>query len=174
MSDLPGIGGVAGTFVGPNGKEYRYAPLTLRDEAELELEIRAALGDKLDVMAQVRSVLHMYQAPERAVLLEAAFKEELRLKRLGAIDLAAEFKVADVEAMVLRKQLKSHHPDITLDEVRGLSSDWAIRKLMSMLSEQFRAAMGNSAWLRLMEGMTRAEPNGTDRTETAGDLSSGA
>lgn len=169
MSDLPGIGGAGGEFVA-NDRTWRYTPLTIGDEAELESELRLLLADKLDVLGQLRPILKLYTPDQQRTLLAEALKEQMRLQRLGAVELAAEFRVADVEARILRLQLRQHQPEVTLDDVRKMQSTWAVKQLMRMLLDQFESAVpgGKAEWLRALATATAA-PEATTETAADGD-----
>ena len=138
MSDLPATIGTPVT-VEIAGKRWTFSPLTLDDEAAMEIELRLLLGEKLAVVDQVRSMCGGLDARDRVELLKWAVQEEFRLRRLGPIELAAEFRIPNVERIVLRHQLRRHHPDVTDAEVGRLTSDYAAKKLVALMVDQMRA-----------------------------------
>ena len=138
MSDLPATLGTPVT-VEIAGKRWTFAPLTLDDEAAMEIELRLLLAEKLAIVDQVRTMCSGLDARERMEMLKWAIHEEFRLRRLGPIELASEFRVPNVERIVLRHQLRRHHPDVTDEEVGRLTSDYAAKKLVALMVEQMRA-----------------------------------
>ncbi len=137
MSDLPATLGTPVT-VEIAGKRWTFAPLTLDDEAAMEVELRLLLSEKLTIVDQARSICSGLETRERIELLKWALQEELRLRRLGPIELANEFRVPNVERIVLRHQLRRHHPDVTDAEIGQLTSDYAAKKLVALMVEQMR------------------------------------
>lgn len=135
MSDLPAILGTS-TTVEIGGRRWTFSPLTLADEAELEVELRQKLDAKLRIVDQVRSIVDGLGAQERLALLTWAVQEEFRLRRLGPSDLAAEFRVPDVDRIVLRYQLRRHHPQVTDEEIGSITSDYSARKALALLAQQ--------------------------------------
>ena len=142
MSDLPTMLG-AGVTVEIAGERWTFSPLTLGDEAEIEVELRSILGDKLDVVAQVRTVMDGFGPAERVEMVRWALQEEMRLRRLGPIELAAEFRLPNVDRLVLRYQLRKHHPNVTDEQIGRLTSDFSARKALSLLVEQIREVLPN-------------------------------
>lgn len=139
MSDLPNSVGSAVT-IDIDGKPWTFTALTIGDEADLEGELRILLADQLDVVGQARSLLADFDGRDRETLLREALREQLRLQRLGFVQLAAEFPLADVEAMILRRQLRTHHPEVTIDAIKRMPSLTTMKKIAAMMAHQLRDA----------------------------------
>ena len=141
MSDLPALLGSGATFT-IDGTVYRWSPLTLGDEADMEQEIRAMVADRLDVIGMVLRTLPKEAAgDDRKVLLDRAFHEHCRLARMGASELAAEFQLPDVDAVVFRYHLRAHHPDLSVEDVKRIICTPGCPAIAAMLSEQARSVL---------------------------------
>lgn len=134
MSDLPAILGTS-TTVEIGGRRWTFSPLTIADEAELEVELRQRLDAKLRVVDQVRSILDGLRSDERIAMLQWAVAEEMRLRRLGPMELAQEFRLPEVDKIILRYQLRKNHPDVSEAEVGMLTSDHSARRAIAMLAK---------------------------------------
>lgn len=177
MSDLPAILGTS-TTVEIGGKRWTFSPLTIADEAELEVELRLRLGQKLCVVDQVRSILQGLSADERVAMLTWAVREEFRLRRMGPLDLAAEFRLPEVDRLVLRYQLRRHHQNVTDEEIGAITSDFSARKALAMLAQQLVDAVPKElgpalAALVAMTGRAKAELSGDPSSERSPSGSDG-
>lgn len=161
----------AGVTVEIAGQRWTFSPLTLGDEADLELELRALLGDKLDVVEQVRTVMDGFGPSERIEMVKWGLQEEMRLRRLGPIELAAEFRLPNVDRLVLRYQLRRHHPDVTDEQIGQLTSDFSARKALSMLVQQIREVLPKDLG-PVLAALVAA--TGLAKREDAGPTSSGS
>lgn len=158
MSALPALLGSGASFT-VEGRTYHYAPLTLGDEADMEQELRAMLGDRLSVVESVHRATAELPAEERKPLLEQAVREHLRLMRMNALELAQEFQLPEIDALILKFHLRKHHPAVTLEEAQTLLSGPGMQAIARMLDHQRRVILsgegrgptsaGASAWHRI-------------------------
>lgn len=117
MTDLGPVLGLGGEIkVGE--LTYTWTPMTLQAQAEMEGEIRAALGVRLDILPRFKAAIEgMANAGDRKVAIEAAIREQMRIDGMNAFELAQEFRFPAIEVVMIRYHLKPKHPEITDAEV---------------------------------------------------------
>ena len=167
MSDLPALLGLGGMFTvagrGANDPKvtYKWSPLTLGDEADLEMEIRSAIADRLNVVGKVRGMLSGFKGEALKALVVEALREHLRLDRLDGLGLLQEFQSADLEVILFRYHLRQHHPELTNDDVRKLMTSDVVNSVIGEINTQMRSTrLGGSS------GTSSSEPSGSSPPTT--------
>ena len=118
------------TIIESGGRTWKLEPLTIHEEEILEKELRQILAVELDVVSQVNGMRGGLHREETIELLKWALAEQLRLSRLGCMELAQEFRRPKVQRAVLRHQLRKNHPEVTDADVDGLLADFGVRETM--------------------------------------------
>ncbi len=140
MTDLPAVLGVGGTFQ-VNGRELRWSPMTLGDEAEFEQLIRGQLGNRTNVLERLRPEIEKIADPgDRRAAYDSAIKEHLRIERMRGIELAQQFGGADVETLLFWFHLRRQQPTLTVAEVREMMTLDACVAVLDMIQDQLRMA----------------------------------
>lgn len=143
MSELPALLGSGASFE-VEGTVYRYRPLTLGDEADIEQEVRAQLGARLDVIASVEKIVDQFKPDDRKLILENAIREHFRLSRMGGIDLANEFQLPDVHALILKYHLRAEHPELNTEDCKRLLAVGG-PAISRMITDQVRSVQPGEA-----------------------------
>ena len=99
------------------GKEYRLAPLRLRDYGEMERRILAGRPDPLEV---ARSKLEGLAEPLQKHLLSAAYDDARRGGRVSIGELSEWMDTVEGRVYQFWLAARRNHPEVTLDEADAL------------------------------------------------------
>ena len=111
-----------------DGREWRFAPLSLADWAELEARLVASRPDPLAV---ARDASESLPAAAHRGVLEAAFAEACRATRV-TIDELVEFAASGAGTVLLCwLALRRHHPELSEADVAALISRWTDAEVSS-------------------------------------------
>lgn len=107
----------AGVTVSIGGREYRFAPLRLRDWGEIERRILATRPDPLDLVLP-----KLVDLPEHAQrqLLAVAYDDARRGRRVTAAEMNEWLTTPEGRVVQFWLSIRQHHPDVTLEQAEEL------------------------------------------------------